>query len=121
MSNKKKIIFGVCFIVFLVTLWLATYHIWLSVEPKGDNFITAEQLSEIDKGIHTEAKVFIGSTEYNLQDLNKDILQGVVIVYVELDSKKVQGYVVFDDTVLAPIVEYSENDSYAKVILPYNK
>lgn len=119
MSRNKKIIFGICFVAFLVVLWLVVYKFWLSVEPKGDNFITSEQLVEMDKGSSkSDARVFIGSKEYSLHDLSKENLQGVVIVDVEIDSDKIQGYVVFDKNVSEPTIQYKENDSYAKVILP---
>lgn len=120
MSKKKKILLGVAFILFLVALWLVTYFLWLQVEPKGDNIITAEELAEYDSkdSIFYEATVIVNESEYTLSELNKSVLGDTVIVDVEVNNREVQGYVTYSDTVSKPQVKLADEDTYAQIILP---
>lgn len=120
MSKKKKITLGVGFIVFLVALWVAVYFICLSVEPKGDNVITKEQLESMDKSdsIFYEATVTIDDKDYSLSDLTEEVIGDNIVVKVEVNNRQVQGYVTFSDVITKAEVKLEDSDSYAQLILP---
>lgn len=120
MNSKKKVVFGVAFVVFLVVLWFTTYFIWLQIKPENDKDVTVEQLVMYDESIntYTDATITVGDKEYLLKDLTKEVLGDTVVVNVKVNDIKTQGYVVFSDTVTEPKVELQDEESYAKVILP---
>ena len=120
MNKKKKVIIGVSFILFLVALWLATYFLWLQVEPKGNNVVTSEDLVEYDNkdSIFYEATIVLNDKEYALTDLDKSVLGDTIVVNVEVNNRKVQGYVTYSDVVTDPKVKLADSDDFAQIILP---
>ena len=123
MSKSKKVIFVVSFFVFLVVLWLVTYFCWLNVKPKSSKSITKEELESYDNSnsTFTSAKVTFNGKEYELDELNKKVLSDDVVVDVEVNGRKVQGYVTYSDKVSKPKVKLSSEEVIAKVILPDKK
>lgn len=120
--SKKKIIIGVCFVVFLAILWCGVYYAWLQVEPKGDNVLTAEELKKYDESdedsVFTEAVITIDGKDYDLDELKKELVGDDVVVSVKVNNREVQGYVTVSDTIENPEVRLADSDDYAQVIIP---
>ena len=119
MSKSKKVVFGVSFVLFLVTLWFSVYFICLQIKPKGDNVVTAKELAELDDKDITlyDGTVIIEDKEYKLKDLSKSELGDTVVVKVKLDNKELKGYITYSDVVTKPEIKLFDNGAYAKVIL----
>lgn len=121
MSKGRKVVLGVCFVLFLVILWFSTYFVCLQIKPKGDNVVTKEQLEELDKQeeVFYDAKITVNDEEYSLNKLTQDILGSEVVVDVSVDDKEpMQGYVTYSDVVDKAQVKVFKDQNYAQVILP---
>lgn len=121
MSKKKKVVLGVCFVLFLVILWFSTYFTWLDIKPTGDNVITKEQLDELDKQeeVFYDADIIVDDKEYSLNELTGNDLGGKVVVDVKLKGKEtIQGYVTYSDLADKSQVKVFKDQNYVQVILP---
>lgn len=113
--NNRKFKVALVILIACVSICAGACYAWFIMMPSKSNVVV--DIPEVD-GMYNNAKVTVNGTSYNLKDLNKSVLNGTVVVDVEVDGRNVQGYVSYKEKILSPVVVLTDEDDYARVYLP---